>query len=119
MAWGIAVAALAALVMVLAVAWPLLRRTGAPTDPDGREDERQRVEEDLQRSLAAIEEIEQDRQAGNLSTADFEKLDAAERAEAVDLMRRRDALAAADGPSAGTPSDTGEQGAGEPPSNRQ
>jgi len=92
MVWGIAVVAVAALVIVFAAAWPLLRRAGEQPGVDARQRERQRVDEDLQRSLAAIREIEQDRQAGNLSEEDFGQLDAAERAHAVELMRRRDEL---------------------------
>jgi hypothetical protein len=51
------------------------------------------VEEDLHRSLEAIREIEMDHRAGNLSDEDFAQLDRAERARAVELMRRRDELA--------------------------
>ena len=43
-------------------------------------------------SLEAIREIEMDHRAGNLSDEDFAALDTAERARAVELMRRADAL---------------------------
>ena len=54
--------------------------------------ERAAIDEDLQRSLEAIREIEMDHRAGNLSAEDFAALDAAERARAVELMRRSDAI---------------------------
>jgi hypothetical protein len=80
--------------LVALVAWPLLARSGAgdgsvasPADI-----ERQRVEEDLDRALTAIREIEFDHRAGNLSDEDFAALDREERARAVELIRRRDAL---------------------------
>ena len=50
------------------------------------------MDEDLERSLAAIREIEFDHRAGNLSDEDFAELDRAERARAVELLRRRDEL---------------------------
>jgi hypothetical protein len=76
------------------VAWPLLRRAEPEPPPDPRADERARVAEELERSLAAIREIEFDHRAGNLSDEDFAALDAAERARAVELLRRRDELGA-------------------------
>ena len=85
------VLAVAALVIVAAAVIPLLSTdsgSGA-TDPD---EERRRIQEDLERSLAAIREIEHDHAAGNLSDEDFAALDRAERARAAELIRRRDAL---------------------------
>jgi hypothetical protein len=81
--------------VVAAVAWPLLRSgstTEQPAPADPVEDERREAREDLDRSLAAIREIETDHQAGHLSDEDFAALDAAERARAVEIIRRLDEL---------------------------
>lgn len=85
------VIALAALGLVAMVAWPLVARDAAVPEAEG-DDARRQVEEDLDRVLAAIREIEQDHRAGHLSDADFTALDREERARAVALMRRRDQL---------------------------
>ena len=74
------------------VAWPLLRAPGTEVAADPRADDRREVQEELDRSLAAINEMEFDRRAGNLSDEDHAKLDAEERARAVELLRRRDEL---------------------------
>ena len=89
---GILIAAVAALALVVVVAWPLV--THRPEDPpdDPVADARRAVDEDLQRSLEAIREIDMDHRAGNLSDEDFAALDGAERARAVELMRRADEL---------------------------
>ncbi len=89
---GALILAAVALVVVVALAWPLVARRDdrAPADPG--DDARRAVEEDLERSLAAIREIEMDHRAGNLSDEDFAELDRAERVRAVELMRRRDEL---------------------------
>lgn len=84
--------AVVALVVVAAVAWPLLSRAPGAPPPDPRTEQRRAVQEDLDRSLEAIREIEMDHRAGNLSAEDFAALDRAERARAVELMRRRDLL---------------------------
>jgi flagellar biosynthesis/type III secretory pathway M-ring protein FliF/YscJ len=95
-ALAVVLVVLLSVVVVGAVAWPLLRsssaagRSDAPADPG--EDQRREVREDLDRSLAAIREIETDHQAGHLSDEDFAALDAAERARAVELIRRLDEL---------------------------
>jgi hypothetical protein len=80
--------------VVALVAWPLVRDDGsAAPAPEAPEAVRRReLDEELERSMAAIREIEQDHRAGTLSDEDFSELDAAERARAVDLMRRRDEL---------------------------
>lgn len=90
--WAAVILALVALAAVGAVAWPLVSgdAAGEAEDPDAAE--RRRVSEDLERSLAAIREIDMDHRAGNLSDDDFAALDAAERARAVALMKRADAL---------------------------
>jgi hypothetical protein len=84
--------AVISVLLVALVAWPLLTRQQDPL-PAYQEDDRRAVEEELQRSLDAIREIDMDHRAGNLSDEDFEALDRDERARAVELMRRRDALA--------------------------
>lgn len=91
---GILIVALVALAVVAAVAWPLVTHRIEDPPDDPVDDALRTVEEDLQRSLAAIREIDMDHRAGNLSDADFAALDAAERARAVELMRRADELAA-------------------------
>ncbi|MGB0730909.1 MAG: hypothetical protein ACPHQB_06375 [Miltoncostaeaceae bacterium] len=83
--------AILSVLAVAMVAWPLVGRAPAPV-PVGQGDDRRAVEEELQRSLDAIREIEMDHRAGALSDEDFRALDADERARAVALMRRRDAL---------------------------
>lgn len=95
---GAVIVALVALAVVAAVAWPLVVHRPAQAPPDPSTDARRGVEEDLERSLAAIREIEMDHRAGNLSDEDFAELDRAERARAVELMRRRDELGAGDPP---------------------
>ncbi|MGD9696800.1 MAG: hypothetical protein AB7V42_14210 [Thermoleophilia bacterium] len=89
---GALIAAAAALAVVLLVAWPLVASPAEEERPDPDADARRRLEEDLDRSVAAIQEIEMDHRAGNLSDEDFASLDRAERARAVELMRRRDEL---------------------------
>jgi uncharacterized membrane protein len=87
------------LAVACAVAWPLLRggdrgAAAAPGDglPDEREERRRDLREALDRSLAAIREIEFDHRSGHLSDEDFAALDAAERARAVALIRELDEL---------------------------
>ncbi len=85
----LAAVALAAVALVL---WPLVVRPPEDTAVDESEAARMAVEEDLERSLAAVREIEMDHRAGNLSDADFAALDSAERARALELLRRSDGL---------------------------
>lgn len=82
------------LALVLAVAWPLVRPAAAEPAASPHDRRREAAEEELARSLEAIREIELDHRAGNLSDEDFAELDRDERARAVELMRRRDALTA-------------------------
>lgn len=91
---GALIVAIAALVLVAVVAWPLVRADPDAPAPGPDADARRDVDEQLGRSLEAIREIEMDHRAGNLSDEDFAALDAAERAHAVELMRRADALRA-------------------------
>ena len=48
------------------------------------------LQDEIDRSLHAIREIEFDHRAGNLSDQDFAELDSAERAQLATLLRRRD-----------------------------
>jgi hypothetical protein len=89
---GALILAAVALVVVVALAWPLVTRRSGDAPPDASADARRAIEEDLERSLGAIREIEMDHRAGNLSDEDFAELDRAERARAVELLRRRDEL---------------------------
>lgn len=89
---GAVVLAVVTLAVVAAVAWPLLARRPDDLPPDPALAARAAIDEDLQRSLEAIREIEMDHRAGNLSDDDFAQLDGAERAKAVELMNRADAL---------------------------
>ena len=80
-----------------AVAWPLVRgprrgRGRGPSRPPRTRSARRELRETLDRSLAAIKEIEFDHRSGHLSDEDFAALDAAERARAVELIRRLDEL---------------------------
>ena len=89
---GVLIVAIAALVVVAIVAWPLVGASPDAPPPDPGDEARRDVEEELARSLESIREIEMDHRAGNLSDEDFAALDAAERARAVELMRRADEL---------------------------
>jgi hypothetical protein len=87
---GVAIlVAAVALAVVAAVAWPLLRERhqseAPPDDHAGQE-----LQDEIDRSLRAIREIEFDHRAGNLSDADFAELDGAERTQLATLLRRRD-----------------------------
>lgn len=85
----------------IAVAWPLLRRSDSVADA-GSADRLERLEDQLEASLRAIREIEQDHLAGGLSDEDFETLNRDERARAVALMRRIDSLGGGAPPEAET-----------------
>ena len=89
---GVLIVAIAALAVIALVAWPLIGAEPDAPPPDPREEALREAEEQLARSLEAIREIEMDHRAGNLSDADFTALDAAERARAVELLRRVDEL---------------------------
>ena len=93
MSLAVVLIVLVSLALAAVVAWPLLRRGGEDVPADPREDELREVEAALTRSLSAIREIEFDHKAGTLTDEDFAALDADERARAVELIRRRDALA--------------------------
>ncbi len=94
---AVVIALLVGLLAVGFVAWPLLGREDAAEAAiddarTAREDELAEAQAALDRSLATIREIEQDHRAGNLSDDDFAALDRTERANAAELVRRRDAL---------------------------
>lgn len=91
---GSLILAAVALAIVAAVAWPLLSRPSADAPGEAADSARQTLDEDLQRALEAVREIEMDHRAGNLSDEDFAALDRAERARAVEIMRRADELEA-------------------------
>ena len=94
---GIVVAVIA-LVVVLLVSWPLVRRGGG-ADPAADDPRRRELDARIEISLRSIREIEFDHRSGNLSDEDFAELDRAERANAARLLRRRDALDADEGAS--------------------
>ncbi len=91
-ATGAVVLALVALAAVAIVLWPLVQSPEDEAAPDPAADARRAIEEDLQRSLEAVREIDMDHKAGNLSDDDFAALDGAERRRALELMRRADDL---------------------------
>lgn len=107
-----AIVAVVALVIVALVAWPLLEGRPDASAPDPADDLRRELGAQLEASLEAIREIEMDHRAGNLSDADFAELDRVERARAVELMRRVDALAEGD-PGPGGPGAAGAGGTAE------
>jgi hypothetical protein len=92
MIWGVLIVAIAALVVVALVAWPLVGAEPDAPPPDPDVEARRDVDQQLATALEAIREIEMDHRAGNLSDEDFAALDTAERARAVELMRRADSL---------------------------
>ncbi len=89
---GVVVVAVFALAAVALVAWPLVQRPPDDGPAVPADEARRAIDEDLQRSLEAVREIEMDHRAGNLSDEDFAALDAAERACALELMRKSDEL---------------------------
>jgi hypothetical protein len=75
------------------IAWPVVRGDQLPdVGPSGPAEELTRVDDDLQRTLASIKEIEFDHASGHLSDEDFSTLNADERAKAIELLRVRDAM---------------------------
>lgn len=87
---GVAIlVAAVALAVVAAVAWPLLRER-RQSEPPFEDHAGRALQDEIDRSLMAIREIEFDHRAGNLSDEDFAELDGAERAQLAILLRRRD-----------------------------
>lgn len=75
------------------IAWPVVRGDPLPEpEESAARQERKRVDDDLQRTLESIKEIEFDHASGHLSDEDFSTLDADERAKAIELLRERDAI---------------------------
>jgi len=90
---AVVVVVIAAVAIVVGVAWPLLARPEAPAEaPDAVARRRKALEDDLERAVEAIREIAQDHRSGALSDEDFETLDRDERQRAVEIMRRIDAI---------------------------
>jgi hypothetical protein len=89
---GSLILAAIALAITAVVAWPLVSHVPADAPAEAADSARQAIQEDLRRSLEAVREIEMDHRAGNLSDEDFSALDRAERARAVEIMRRADEL---------------------------
>jgi len=89
---GALILAVVALAVVALVLWPLVAGGADEAPADPADVARRAIAEDLQRALAAVREIEMDHRAGNLSDDDFAALDRAERARALELMRRADEL---------------------------
>ncbi len=80
-----------ALVVVAAVAWPLVRERSESAETTYADERGRALQDEIDQSLRAIREIEFDHKAGNLSDADFAELDGAERSRAAELLRHRDA----------------------------
>lgn len=79
-----------ALLTVGAIAWPFLHNRAAARDDEPTSRHDGEIQDEIERSLRAIREIEFDHAAGNLGDADFAELVGAERARAAELLRRRD-----------------------------
>jgi len=89
--------ALLAVACVLLVARPFLREPVAENDrleePGTREQERIALEEERDRALAALKELEFDHRTGKIADADYEASVGALRREAADAMRALDPVA--------------------------
>jgi hypothetical protein len=100
-ALALALGALLAVLCVLFAARPFLREPDTVDDhlrePTAAEQERIRAEEERDRALAALKELEFDHRTGKVSDADYREL--------VGPLRRQaaDALRALDGPRTGEP----------------
>lgn len=81
--------AVLALLLVLALARPLLTRPEPSSAPTV--DEVSEIDAQVTGALAEIEELEFDRASGHLSGEDFSELAADAKKRAVELIRRRDA----------------------------
>jgi hypothetical protein len=96
-AWLLLAAALAVAVVVV-VALPFLRDPAPASDAlhelDAREREVLEAEEERDRALAALKELEADHRAGRLSDADYRSVVGPLRREAAHALRALDRLAA-------------------------
>ncbi len=82
--------ALVAAAVIAAVAWPLVTRRDAQGAGEAASEPDRSLQDEIERSLRAIRELEFDHAAGSIDETDFAELDAAERARAAELLRRRD-----------------------------
>ncbi len=91
---ALALGALLAVVCVLFAARPFLREPGAADDrlrePAGLERERIRAEEERDRALAALKELEFDHRTGKISDADYRELVGPLRRQAAEALRKLD-----------------------------
>lgn len=78
------------LAAVAAIAWPIV--AGGPGAEGPLERQSVEAEQELERALVAIKEIEFDHRAGSLSDADYGELRTEAERRAVAAMRRRDEL---------------------------
>jgi hypothetical protein len=78
-------------VVVLVIAGPLRQGQARPTDP-GQAAERADLEAARDAKLREIRDAELDYRTGKLSREDWRAFDASLRADAVELLRRLDAL---------------------------
>jgi len=96
-AWLVLAAALAVAAVVL-VALPFLREPAPDSDSlhelDARERELLEAEEQRDRALAALKELEADHRAGRLSDADYRTVVGPLRREAAEALRALDRLQA-------------------------
>jgi hypothetical protein len=91
---SLALAALLVVGCVVLVTWPFLREP-APADdsldePAGPERERVRLEEERDRALAALKELEFDHRTGKVSDEDYRELVAPLRRQAAEALRALD-----------------------------
>jgi hypothetical protein len=91
---ALALGAALAVVCVVFVARPFLRAPEAAGDvvaePSPDEQERFRLEEERDRALAALKELEFDHRTGKISDADYRELVSALRREAAEAIRALD-----------------------------
>jgi hypothetical protein len=101
---ALALAALLAAACVIAVALPFLREPEPASDELGAltAGERQRLalEEERDRALAALKELEADHRSGRIGDADYRIVVGALRADAANALRALDRLAGARAPEA-------------------
>jgi hypothetical protein len=96
-ALALALAAVLAVACVVFVARPFLRGPDATADavgePPGADPERIRLEEERDRALAALKELEFDHRTGKISDTDYRELVGPLRREAAEALRALDARA--------------------------
>ena len=91
---ALALGAVLAVVCVLFAARPFLRDPAGKQDrlrePGGVEEERIRLEEERDRALAALKELEFDHRTGKISDADYRELVGPLRRQAAEALRALD-----------------------------